>query len=130
MGAVTETDIADKERPNYNNGGAEYKDVGPFEYDRGYGPRPASYVVNVTGLPIGVEVRCYVGVKDGTATEVAGIESTTSSTFSFTHNLGGQTGFIRVIDEAYKIVAFDYTYQSEDTEILIQPDQDPWFKNP
>jgi len=129
-GAVLGVDILSKERPQYRGGAVEYKDVGAFEMDFGYGPRPASYVVNVTGLPIGVEVRCYVGAKDGTATEVAGIESTTSGTFSFTHNLGGQTGFFRMIDEDYKIVAFDYTYQSGDAEIIIQPDTDPWFKNP
>ena len=86
--------------------------------------------LTITGLPVGVEVRCYVGLKDGTATEVGGIETTASDTFSFTHSVGGQSGFIRMIDDDYKIVAFDYTYQTEDAEILIQPDPDPWASSP
>lgn len=83
--------------------------------------------LTITGLPLGVEVRCYVGAKDGTAVEVGGIETTFSDTLVFTHAVGGQVGFFRMIDEDYKIVAFDYTYQSGDAEILIQPDPDPWY---
>lgn len=86
--------------------------------------------LTITGLPVGVEVRCYVGKKDGTAIEVGGIETTVSDTLVISHAVGGQAGFFRMIDEDYKIVAFDYTYQSGAAEILIQPDQDPWFKNP
>ncbi|WP_150428865.1 hypothetical protein [Dechloromonas sp. CZR5] len=50
------SDIGDNERPNYNNGGAEYKDAGPFEYDRGYGPRPASGTIALTNIISGSRV--------------------------------------------------------------------------
>ena len=50
------SDIAGKERPNYNNGGAEYKDVGPFEYDRGYGPRPATHTLTLNNVVVGSRV--------------------------------------------------------------------------
>lgn len=49
-------DIADAERPNYNNGGAEYKDAGPFEYDRGYGNHPASHVLTLNNIVVGSRV--------------------------------------------------------------------------
>ena len=65
MGAVTATDIADKERPNYNNGGFEYKDVGPFEYDRGYGPRPSSATISLTSIVSGSRV-LITKASDGT----------------------------------------------------------------
>lgn len=54
--AVVETDIVDAERPNYNNGGYEAKDAGPFEYDHGYGPRPASFTLTLTNVVVGSRV--------------------------------------------------------------------------
>lgn len=54
--AVVNTDIVDAERPNYNNGGYEAKDAGPFEYDHGYGPRPASFTLTLTNVVVGSRV--------------------------------------------------------------------------
>lgn len=124
------TDIADAEVPNYNNGGLEGADIGAFEYDHGYGPHPASYNLTLTGLQPGVEVRCYVGVKDGTATEVGGTESLSGTSFTLTHGVGGQPGFIRVISTDYKIIDLDYTYATDDTSIPMNLGSDPWFNNP
>lgn len=49
-------DILGKEKPNYNGGGAEAKDVGCFEYDHGYGPRPASHVLTLDNVVVGSRV--------------------------------------------------------------------------
>ena len=53
---VSTLDIQESERPNYNNGGAEGFDVGPYEFDHGYGPRPASHVLTLTNVVIGSRV--------------------------------------------------------------------------
>lgn len=124
------TDITDDERPNYNNGGAEGIDIGCFEYDHGYGPHPASYDLTITGLKAGVEVRCYIGARDGTATEVAGVENLSGTSFSFSHNVGGQSGFILVVSTGYKLIDLDYTYQSSDATLPLQLVADQWYSNP
>ena len=126
----TTTDIADAEAPNYNNGGAEAFDIGAYEYDHGYGPRPASYDLTITGLKAGVEVRCYIGARDGTATEVAGVENLSGTSFSFSHNVGGQSGFILVVSTGYKIIDLDYTYESSDATLPLQLVADQWYSNP
>ena len=64
------SDIADAERPNYNNGGSEAFDIGCYEYDHGYGPHPASTTVTFAGVNANSEIRVYL--PDGS--EVAGVE--------------------------------------------------------
>lgn len=54
--AMPATDIADDERPNYNNGGAEGIDAGCYEYDHGYGPHPASHTLTLTNVAVGSRV--------------------------------------------------------------------------
>ena len=76
MGAVTATDIADKERPNYNNGGFEYKDVGPFEYDRGYGPRPASHTLTLDNVVVGS--RILIESQDGATQHYNNVAATST----------------------------------------------------
>lgn len=49
-------DIADAERPNYNNGGAEAFDVGCYEYDHGYGDHPATSHISLTNIVSGSRV--------------------------------------------------------------------------
>lgn len=86
--------------------------------------------LTITGLPVGVEVRAYVGAKDGSAVEVGGTESTTSTSFSFPHSVGGQTGFIVVVSTAYKIIDIDYTYEAQDVTLPLQVVVEPWYSNP
>lgn len=56
-------DIARNERPAYAGGGAEQVDVGPFEKDRGFGPRPASHTLTLRNVAIGS--RILVESQDG-----------------------------------------------------------------
>ena len=49
-------DIADAERPNYNNGGAEAFDVGCYEFDHGYGNHPATATISLGNIVSGSRV--------------------------------------------------------------------------
>ena len=49
-------DIADAERPNYNNGGPESFDVGCYEFDHGYGNHPATSHISLTNIVSGSRV--------------------------------------------------------------------------
>ena len=53
---ATDYDIADAERPNYNNGGAEAFDVGCYEFDHGYGEHPATATISLTNVISGSRV--------------------------------------------------------------------------
>lgn len=55
-GAVLGVDILGKERPQYRGGAAEYKDVGAFEMDFGYGPRPASHTLTLDNVIVGSRI--------------------------------------------------------------------------
>jgi len=123
-------DIADAVRPSYENGTTTYYDAGAYEFDHGYGPWPASYTLELTGIPAGSEVRCYTGSKGASAVEIGGTETTTGTSYSFSHSSGGVAGFIHIIHPDYAIQQFDYTYQAADTTIPIQMPADRWYSNP
>lgn len=53
---ITPTDIADDERPNYNNGGSEAVDVGCYEFDHGYGNHPATATISLSNIVSGSRV--------------------------------------------------------------------------
>lgn len=50
-------DITGVFRPAYNNGSATYVDVGPFEYDLGYGPWPVTSTLTLTNVVTGSSYR-------------------------------------------------------------------------
>lgn len=54
-GALYE-DISGRVRPDYMNGATAYFDVGPYEYDHGYGPWPASATISLTSIVSGSRV--------------------------------------------------------------------------
>lgn len=75
-------DVGDRFRPDYMNGGAAVLDVGPFEYDHGYGPWPTSdyYGLEFTGLVAGSKVKVFT---TGTDTELfSDASSSTTETWS------------------------------------------------
>jgi hypothetical protein len=86
--------------------------------------------LSFTGLIPGSEVRCYTGTDPATAVEIGSIESTSGSTFSFTHSSGGSTGHIVIFAMGYQPIYLDYTYKSTDDSILIQPVIDRNYVNP
>lgn len=56
VGFVMPKDIQNKQRPAYKNGAAEYLDAGPFEFDFGYGPRPASHQLTLENVVVGSQI--------------------------------------------------------------------------
>ena len=75
-------DILDSVRPSYEGGTPTAFDVGPFEYDHGYGPWPASATISLTNIVSGSRV-LVTKASDGTVlyNDVPG----TSLSFSTTH---------------------------------------------
>lgn len=59
-------DIVGNVRPNYNNGGPEGVDVGAFEYDHGFGPRPATHTLTLTNVVVGSRI----SIQDGALTTI------------------------------------------------------------
>lgn len=49
-------DISGRVCPDYMNGAAAYFDVGPYEFDHGYGPWPASATISLTNIVSGSRV--------------------------------------------------------------------------
>lgn len=82
-----EEDIAGAFRPAYNNGAATYLDVGPFEYDLGYGPWPTSDTRGLafTGLVAGSTLKVF---ETGTTTELFS-DTNTSTSETWSENASG-----------------------------------------
>ena len=53
---IEDSDISGNEKPNYNNGGAEAWDCGPYEFDHGYGEHPATATISLTNVISGSRV--------------------------------------------------------------------------
>jgi hypothetical protein len=86
--------------------------------------------LSFTGLQAGSEVRAYLGTDPATSVELAGVESTAGSTFSFTHDKGGQDGYLMIFALGYQPIRIPYTYKSTDDTILIQQVVDRNYSNP
>jgi len=102
------SDISDKERPNYNNGGPEFKDAGPFEYDRGYGPRPnlqTTTIAGAAGVSLAAsEIRIYdldSSIPGFLGTELAGVETAPGATFDF-QTQGGNRVWIQILKDGFE----------------------------
>lgn len=75
--------------------------------------------VTLTGLVTGTEVRAYLGIDPGTATEIDGIDSSGTS-FTFSQAVPGQQGYIQIFNTAYQPVRLPITYSASDISIPIQ----------
>jgi hypothetical protein len=75
--------------------------------------------VELTGLIVGSEIRAYLGTNPSTAVEIGGIE-TSGTTFSFTQNNTGSSGYIVVFNLGYQAIKIPITYPSTDISIPIQ----------
>lgn len=88
----------------------------------------ASYSVNLVGLAIGSEVRAYLGTDPDTATELGGVENSTTS-FSFSQSVPGQTGYIVIFHIEYQPMFLDIIYSASDQSIPIQQVTDRQYAN-
>lgn len=119
-------DLAGRFRPDYMNGAAAYFDVGPYEFDHGYGPWPASTTVTFSGVAAGSEIRVY----DASANELAGIENCASDQSLTWAIPSPATVRIVIVHPSYKIKEFTYTAQAGNQSIPVQQEADKWYSNP
>lgn len=115
-------DILDKYRPDYES--ATYPsnlwDIGPFEYDHGEGNTPPASCTITISAPVslvGAEIRIYDN--DNTpagsfGTELAGTESHTASTYTYT-GLQGNSIAIQIMQSGYEEFVQVYTVPATDT---------------
>jgi hypothetical protein len=89
----------------------------------------ASALVTLTGLKAGSEVRAYVGTDPATATEIAGVESSSTS-FEFSQSVSGQDGYIVIFAVGYKDIVLPLTYSASNRELPIQQVLDRVYLNP
>jgi hypothetical protein len=96
----SDLDLADEERPNYNNGGAEGVDVGCFEFDNGYGPHPTSLTRGLafTGLVAGSELKVF---ETGTTTTVFSDTNTATSETWSENSTGSKTVDYTILKDGY-----------------------------
>lgn len=83
---------------------------------------------SLTGLQAGSEVRVYLGTDPETATEIDGTESS-GTTFTFSHSVPGQNGYIQIHALGYKYIQLPVTFESNSVSIPIQQQVDRWFDN-
>lgn len=122
----TTTDIADAEVPNYNNGGTEGADIGCFEYDHGYGPRPSSTTVTFQGIVAGSEIHIY----DSAGNELVGVESCDAN-HVLTWNIPANPAVtITIIKRGLRWQKFSYTSKVGAQSIPIFQNTDLGYNNP
>lgn len=113
-------DIAGNPRPSYKNGDPTNWDIGAYEFDWGYGLAPASCTLTISAPVslVGAEIRIYDN--DNTpagsfGTELAGTESHTASTYTYT-GLQGNSIVIQIMLTGYE--EFLQTYTVPDISII------------
>ena len=89
--------------------------------------------IEFTGLKVGTEIRAYLGTDPLTSTEIpgSGIESTSGTTHSFTHDVAGQNGYVMIFHTDYLPIKQDFTpYLAAVVSIPIQQTFDRQYYNP
>ena len=90
----------------------------------------ASYSITLEGVKANSEIRVYVGTDPATATELDGIENS-GTTFTFSHNVPGSQGYIRIINFDYQAFDLPITFTTEATRnITVQQIPDRVARNP
>lgn len=86
--------------------------------------------VELTGLKSGSEVRAYVGTDPATAVEIGGTDSSSTS-FSFTHDVASQNGYIMIFHLDWQPIKLDFTpYLAAVVSIPIQQVVERNYSNP
>lgn len=84
--------------------------------------------LEISGIIVGSEFRIYDGVPLGgndLGTEVAGIEVTTNTTFSYSHSGADTTVVLQMIDTNYEEVIQSVTLGNVDQQVTLFPKLDP-----
>lgn len=89
----------------------------------------AAASVTLTGLKPDSEVRAYLGADPSTSTFIDGVEDSGTS-FTFSHSVAGQNGYIVVHALGYVSLYLPITYSSFDVSLPIQQNVDRSYNNP
>jgi hypothetical protein len=81
------------------------------------------------GLQTGSEVRVYLGTDPATATEIGGVESSTT-TLTVSQNFAGQAGYYTIVALGYVPIYQPITFSSSDQTITIVQAVDRTYTNP
>lgn len=84
----------------------------------------SSAQVIISGLVADSEVRAYTGTNPATAVEIAGTESSTGTTFTFTQSVSGVAGYIQIFHVEYQPIFLSYTYLGVNDTITVQQIKD------
>lgn len=84
----------------------------------------ASASVTIDGLVADSEVRAYTGTDPATAVEIAGTESSTGTSFTFTQSSSGITGYIQIFHVEYQPIYRTITYSGSNETITVQQIKD------
>lgn len=80
--------------------------------------------VIISGLVADSEVRAYTGTDPATSVEIAGIENSTGTSFTFTQSSAGITGYIQIFHVEYQPILLDITYSGSDETITVRQIKD------
>lgn len=80
--------------------------------------------VTISGLVADSEVRAYTGTNPATAVEIAGTESSTGTSFTFTQSVSGVAGYIQIFHVEYQPIFLSYTYLGVNDTITVQQIKD------
>jgi hypothetical protein len=99
-------------QPSVRNGASATTDV------------QASASVIIDGLVADSEVRAYTGTNPATAVEIAGTESSTGTSFTFSQSSSGVAGYIQIFHVEYQPIFRAITYSGSNQTITIQQIKD------
>ena len=117
-------DIADAVKPSYKNGAATYPDVGPYEFDQGYGPWPVTATLTLTGLVSGSDVVVLVA---GTSTILTSVDANAGNSWAYTYTTA-QNVDIGIIKPGYKVKYIrNYPLAASDASIPVEQQADPSY---
>ena len=117
-------DIAGNIKPSYKGGAATYPDVGPYEYDHGYGPWPVTATLTLTGLVSGSDVVVLVA---GTSTILTSVDANAGSSWVYTYSTV-QNVDIGIIKPGYKVKYIrNYPLAASDISIPVEQQLDPSY---
>lgn len=80
--------------------------------------------VTISGLVADSEVRAYTGTNPATSVEIAGTESSTGTSFTFTQSVSGVAGYIQIFHVEYQPIFLNITYSGSNETITVQQIKD------
>ncbi len=122
--AALPVDITGSPAPNYMNGAVAFLDIGPYEFDHGYGPWPVTATLTLTGLVSGSDIVVLVA---GTSTILTSVDANAGSSWGYTYTTA-QNVDIGIIKPGYKVKYIrNYPLLTSSVSIPVEQQPDPSY---